>query len=290
MEQTADETPNSQLPTFNSQQSRRSGLGSWSLGVGSSHAVLQSGHYARKQLFSRSRIVAWSHTRRFQTALQLAAPFAGRRLLDYGCGDGTFLTLATGRFIDPVGADIEPLQVIDCTRRLSAVTGAMFETTATLGRAEWNGRFDVAVCMEVLEHCPDEERRYALDDLARLLAPDGALIVSVPIESGASLIAKQAVRAGAAAMGLREYQHRERYTIRELMRMAAAGPDTRIERNLTSAGHGEATYRFTGHKGFNWMQVQRELEDRFAVERRTFSPMPKLRSSLNSQVWFVCKR
>jgi 2-polyprenyl-3-methyl-5-hydroxy-6-metoxy-1,4-benzoquinol methylase len=253
-------------------------------------AVLQSGHYARKQLFSRSRIVAWSHTRRFQTALQLSAPFAGGRLLDYGCGDGTFLTLARGRFVDPVGADIEPLQVSDCERRLSTVTGAVFETTAALRQPEWNGRFDLAVCMEVLEHCPDEERRDALVDLVRLLASGGALIVSVPLESGASLIAKQAVRAGAAAIGLREYQHRERYTIRELMRMAAAGPDTHIERNLTSAGDGDTTYRFTGHKGFNWLQVQRELADRFTIERRTFSPMPRLRSSLNSQVWFVCRR
>jgi SAM-dependent methyltransferase len=256
----------------------------------SDEAVLIAGHYARKQLFSRSRIVAWSHSRRFETALQLAAPLAGRRLLDYGCGDGTFLTLARGRFVDPVGADIEPVQVSDCERRLSNVTGAVFRTTAALRQPEWNGRFGVAVCMEVLEHCPDDERRNALVDLARLLASGGALIVSVPLESGASLIAKQAVRAGAAAMGLREYQHRERYTVRELVRMVAAGPDTRIERNLTSAGHGDTAYRFTGHKGFNWMQVQRELEDRFAIERRTFSPMPKLRSSLNSQVWFVCRR
>ena len=255
-----------------------------------SEAVLKSGHYARKQLFSRSRIVAWSHTSRFQTALQLAAPFAGRRLLDYGCGDGTFLTLARGRFVDPVGADIEPLQVGDCERRLSNVTGALFKTTAALRQPEWSRRFDLAVCMEVFEHCPDEERHDALVDLARLLAPGGALIVSVPLESGASLIAKQTVRAGAAVMGLREYQHRERYTIRELMRMVAAGPDTRIERNLTSAGQGETTYRFTGHKGFNWMQLQRELEDCFTIERRTFSPMPKLRCWLNSQVWFVCRR
>ena len=253
-------------------------------------AVLKSGHYARKQLFSRSRIVAWSHTRRFRTALELAAPYTGRRLLDYGCGDGTFLTLASGRFADPVGADIEPLQVADCERRLSDVTEAVFKTTAALRQPEWNGYFGVAMCMEVLEHCPDEERRAALGDLARLLASDGALIVSVPLESGVSLIAKQGVRAAAAAMGLREYQHRERYTIRELARMVMAGPDARIARNLTSAGDGDTAYRFTGHKGFNWMQVQRELEDRFTIEHRTFSPMPRLGSSLNSQAWFVCTR
>jgi 2-polyprenyl-3-methyl-5-hydroxy-6-metoxy-1,4-benzoquinol methylase len=253
-------------------------------------AVLNSGHYARKQLFSRSRIVAWSHTRRFQTALELVAPFAGARLLDYGCGDGTFLTLARGRFTDPVGADIEAWQVSDCERRLFRLTGASFATTASLRRSEWSGRFGVAVCMEVLEHCPDVERREVLDDLARLVAPDGAVIVSVPLESGPSLVAKQVVRASAAAMGLREYDHRERYTIRELVRMTVAGPETQIERTVTSAGGGETAYHFTGHKGFNWMQVQRELEARFAIEKRTFSPMPRLRSCLNSQVWFVCRR
>ncbi len=253
-------------------------------------AVLNSGHYARKQLFSRNRIVAWSHARRFQTALRLVAPFAGERLLDYGCGDGTFLALASCRFTDPVGADIEPWQVSDCERRLSRITGASFATTASLRQPEWSGRFGVAVCMEVLEHCPDAERREALGDLARLVAPGGAVIVSVPLESGPSLIAKQVVRASAAARGRREYDHRERYTIREFVRMAAAGPETQIERIVSSAGDGEAAYHFTGHKGFNWMQVQRELEARFAIERRTFSPMPRLRSCLNSQVWFVCRR
>jgi hypothetical protein len=144
--------------------------------------------------------------------------------------------------------------------------------------------------MEVLEHCPDVERHEALGDLTRLVAPGGAVIVSVPLESGPSLIAKQAVRASAAVTGLREYGHRERYTIRELVRMAVAGPDTQIERTVTSAGIGDAAYRFTGHKGFNWMQVQREIEARFAIEQRTFSPMPRLGSCLNSQVWFVCRR
>ena len=36
--------------------------------------------------------------------------------------------------------------------------------------------------------------------------------------------------------------------------------------------------------------VQRELDARFAIEQRTFSPMPRLGSCLNSQVWFVCRR
>jgi len=55
--------------------------------------LLSRGHYARKQIFSRSRLVAWSHGSRFDLARRLVAPRAGQRLLDYGCGDGTFLGL-----------------------------------------------------------------------------------------------------------------------------------------------------------------------------------------------------
>ena len=43
------------------------------------------------------QLVAWSHARRFETALALARAFRGKRILDYGSGDGTFLALAMMR-------------------------------------------------------------------------------------------------------------------------------------------------------------------------------------------------
>jgi hypothetical protein len=44
---------------------------------------VMQGHYARKQLGSRSRIIAWSHRRRLRMAGRLAEPFTGSTLLDY---------------------------------------------------------------------------------------------------------------------------------------------------------------------------------------------------------------
>ena len=55
---------------------------------------IQSGHYARKQLYGGAWLITWSHRRRFELAYRFAAQFGGRRLLDYGCGDGTFLAMA----------------------------------------------------------------------------------------------------------------------------------------------------------------------------------------------------
>src|SRR5690348_14571968 len=76
------------------------------------------GHYAKKQLGCKDWIISWSHRTRFETARTLVSPFRGKRLLDYGCGDGTFLSQVEDLFPEAVGADIAGDQVEDCKARL----------------------------------------------------------------------------------------------------------------------------------------------------------------------------
>src|SRR5262245_18873980 len=116
--------------------------------------LISSGHYARKQILSRSRLVAWSHGSRFETARRLAAPYAGSRLLDYGCGDGTFLALVHDLFPDAHGVDADSAQIAGCAHRFVSLRGLTFATTRDLSNPEHAGQYDVVVCMEVLEHCP----------------------------------------------------------------------------------------------------------------------------------------
>ena len=113
------------------------------------------------------------------------------------------------------------------------------------------------------------------------------MVISVPIEIGPPLAAKQGARALVALGGLSGYATRERYRPAELARMLFAGADTAIPR---VEYQGEAGSRFTGHKGFNWRRLQKTIERRFEVERRLFSPMPLLGAWMNSQVWFVCRK
>ena len=127
--------------------------------------VLAGGHYARKQIFSRNRLVAWSHTRRFAVARQLVSPYAGRRLLDYGSGDGTFLAMVHDLFPSALGVDIEPAQVRECADRLSSLTGLTFATTDAIGQAHYSGEFQVVTCMKVLEHCPEEDVDWILEEM-----------------------------------------------------------------------------------------------------------------------------
>ena len=93
---------------------------------------LTTGDYARKQIYCPSRVVAWSHGSRFRLGARLAAPAAGGRLLDYGCGDGTFLALTHGTFADAVGADLDAAQLAECRRRFTGMAGVRFVENAAL--------------------------------------------------------------------------------------------------------------------------------------------------------------
>jgi len=222
---------------------------------------------------------------------ELVERFAGQRLLDYGCGDGTFLALVQDLFPSAVGADVALDQVEDCKRRFESLPGMAFLSTEDLGNAAQRNHYDVVVCMEVLEHCPDDIQSAVLDQILAVTAPGGSLIVSVPIEIGPPLVAKQCARALVAFGGLSEYAHRERYRAGELLTMVFAGRNASIPREEHVGKIDELrTTRYTGHKGFNWRRLEQSLEHRFTVERRLFSPLQTLGPWLNSQVWFVCRK
>lgn len=253
--------------------------------------VLEPGHYARKQIFSKNGIIAWSHRRRFALARELASAAAGGSLLDYGCGDGTFIALAHDLFRETAGTDADLDQLRECRRRLNGMNGVQFASLDELREPSRTGYYDAVMCMEVLEHCPGDIQPQVLADLARLVRPDGVVVISVPIEIGPTLAVKQAVRAGAAATGLIEYEDRERYRLAEFMRMLLARDGSQIERRATIAINAEGeTVRYHGHKGFNWRVLKRLIEQTFVIERRHYSPLPLTGPLLNSQVWFVCRK
>jgi 2-polyprenyl-3-methyl-5-hydroxy-6-metoxy-1,4-benzoquinol methylase len=246
---------------------------------------LASGDYARKQIYCPSRVVAWSHGSRFRLAARLALSGAGGRLLDYGCGDGTFIALTHGTFAEAVGSDIDVAQLDECRRRFGDMPGVRFVRTLELNGT--TAAYDVVTCMEVLEHCVDGERRRVLDELRGLVVRGGRLVISVPIEVGPALLGKQFFRAIAAWRGHGDYQYRETYSPREMLAAALARPGlARAEYEVDTAS---GPMRYCGHKGFDWRVLQREIAERFDVEQRLFTPLGPLGAMLNSQVWFVCR-
>jgi SAM-dependent methyltransferase len=250
--------------------------------------ALREGHYAAKQIFCKDRLIAWSHRRRFEMGLRLAQRFGGQRILDYGCGDGTFLALMQASAAPPaaaVGAELDEFQVNDCRARLGSRAGLSFESIASLDDDAHRGRYDGVVCMEVLEHVVALDS--VIDRLWRILAADGTLLVSVPVETGLPLLVKQAVRCVAGWRGIGDYPGTSPYTFREYWQRVIAGERQHIERPLCGTD-GQAP--FHDHKGFNWMALRARFRRRFVLERTLASPLPWLGPHLATQVWFELRK
>jgi len=244
------------------------------------------GHYASKQLFSRDKLVAWSHGRRFQTAVEMARRFAGKRVLDYGSGDGTFLAMIMMTPDAPaqgVGAELSADTVTDCRDRYREEPRLRFVQVKELDGPEHLGQYDAVFCMEVMEHVVDWEPELAR--LKRLLKHDGTLVISVPVETGLPLMVKQTVRRIAGWRKIGHYPGTSPYSIAEMASSVFAGSRQHLKRPVFDGGSGP----FHDHKGFNWMVLKGRLQQDFFVERVRASPIAWLGPHLATQAWFIAR-
>lgn len=247
---------------------------------------ITAGWYARKQIGSPSALISWSHRRRFATGLALAQRFRGGRLLDYGCGDGTFLALLMtlpDRPSAAVGAELTATMVDDCQRRLGSTPGLTFVTIDTLRESQYRNAFDGIVCMEVLEHVTNLDA--VLADFERVLAPPGTLIVSVPVETGPPVLVKQTTRWLLGRLGVGDYPGTTSYGWGELARATVAGKRQHLQRPVHQTPTGPAH----DHKGFNWRLLREHLAARFDLEALATSPIRWLPPLFASQVWLTTR-
>lgn len=246
------------------------------------------GHFARKQLFSRSRLIAWSHRSRFETAWNWVEAPTPQRVLDYGCGDGTFLEHLADRTVDGshlVGAELDPRVIRANRARLSPAKCIQFIHQSELVAPEYNASFDWIVCMEVLEHVMEPER--VLRSFSQWLSPSGRLLISVPVETGPALLAKQCLRRLAGWRGIGDYQFNARYSWRELATAFLAKDTPHLNRSVHR--HDDGT-PFHDHKGFNWRVLRNHLTRHFEILETRTSPLRALPPGCNSQVWFSARK
>ena len=248
---------------------------------------ITEGHFAKKQIFSKDRLISWSHGRRFNVGWKLAQQFSGRRVLDYGCGDGTFLAMLMDQTNAPTearGAELHAETVDDCRERLRR-NNLDFILLDELELPEHTGAYDTIICMEVLEHMVDVDA--VLDRFVRLLAPGGRVLISVPVETGVPLVIKQAARRIAGWRGIGDYPGTSPYTLREYFAGVFGGSRQTITRPVHTDANGRTTH---DHKGFNWMAFRQALRKRFTIERTLGSPLTWITPHLGSQVWFIASR
>jgi SAM-dependent methyltransferase len=190
-----------------------------------------------------------------------------------------------GRPASAVGAELDDRQVDDCRARLSHLDGVAFDRIDRLDDPAHAGAYDGVICMEVLEHVVDVDR--IIDQLWRLLAANGTLVVSVPVETGLPLLVKQAVRHVAAWRGNEGYRSYPGYTLHEYIASVFAGRAQHIDRPVYDRG---GALPFHDHKGFNWRTLRDRLAARFAIEHVVASPLPLAGPQFATQMWFVAHK
>lgn len=117
----------------------------------------------------------WWYKSRRNLIKELLPKRKSLKILDIGCGTGKLME-ELQPYGQIYGLDASPKAVDFCHRRhLHRVYQATFPK---IHRSINQHRFDVIICLDVLEHIRDD--RLALQTINRLLRPRGRLIITVP--------------------------------------------------------------------------------------------------------------
>jgi SAM-dependent methyltransferase len=122
-------------------------------------------------------------TGRHRIARQIAPPAPADIALDVGCANGYWANLyLAGRALKVIGVDVDREEVAraaDAARRsLHREARPAFGVSSAHDLPFADGAFTLAYVMDVLEHVDDPAR--AAEEIQRVLAPGGRLVVSVP--------------------------------------------------------------------------------------------------------------
>lgn len=119
--------------------------------------------------------LVWGSPRSNREVVALAAPSAGTRVLDIGCGPGAAVRRAARAGADALGVDPSPAMVRIAERRSRRHPGASFAAGHAADLPVDDASIDVAWTIAAFHHWPDTDA--GLSEVARVLAPGGRLLI-----------------------------------------------------------------------------------------------------------------
>ena len=102
----------------------------------------------------------------------------GKRVLDVACGEGYGSALLARGAAQVTGVDVSEEAIAHARGAYGAFANVRFECAPCTRLPLADGSVDVAVTFETIEHIDPQET--FLDELARVLSPDGVLLLSCP--------------------------------------------------------------------------------------------------------------
>lgn len=156
----------------------------WNDGFARAHDIDE--YYARA-----NPLIRWVESRRLAAIRGLLDAQPQHRILEVGCGGGHVLRMFPHN--DLVGVDVSGEMIRRAERNLKGYRVALHKgELADLGLPA--GGFDRIICTEVLEHVVDPSG--LLGQMARLLAPGGRAVITVPNDALIHRIKSAIVRSG----------------------------------------------------------------------------------------------
>ena len=183
--------------------------------------------------------------------------------MDFGCGDGYFCSLLSSRLggrANVVG--FEPFMAA----RAGGTTEILRSWEDIERRRQEAGPAQIVTCFETLEHFSSGEQENTLQRIRSILADDGHLLISVPVEGGLPSVVKNLLR-------------RQKY----------GGATTYSWKNIGKASLWMAILEaregsdYLSHMGFYFADLEKILQRTFTVSRRVASPFRSLGPWLNSK-------
>jgi SAM-dependent methyltransferase len=121
--------------------------------------------------------IVYEHVHRYAFAQRFAA---GRRVLDAACGEGYGSALLAQAAASVIGVDIEASAIAHATARYAGRPSLRFVAGSVTALPLADASVDLVVSFETIEHLSAQDQPRMLAEFARVLAPDGLLVISSP--------------------------------------------------------------------------------------------------------------
>lgn len=121
--------------------------------------------------------IAYEHVHRYAFARRFAK---SRRVLDAACGEGYGSALLADAAASVLGVDIDAATIGAARQRYAARVNLSFEIASVTSLPCADASIDLIASFETVEHVGADDQHRMLAEFARVLAPQGTLVLSSP--------------------------------------------------------------------------------------------------------------
>lgn len=227
--------------------------------------------YEDNTINSANPLARFAHRSRYGFSLSMIEGRNNINLLDFGCGDGTFLSNASNKENTNTYVGFEPYMESIIKEKNIKIYSNWNDIKNVVIK---NDKFDVVTCFEVMEHFSEERQKTALENIKEILKEDGNLIISVPIEKGLPVIPKNLRRIAISYKG-----NEKIYTFKNIV-YSLFGIKSESLNSIRTGND------YLSHMGFYFTDLEALLKKYFKIESINYSPFPIFPYFFNSQVFY----